>query len=352
MSAPVAGGSWSILGHTEAVRHLQATAAGGHPAHAYLFTGPEGVGRTTLALAFARALNCEDALELRPCGVCDSCRRITADPERRSHPDVTLADFAWQAAVIGGPRGDRSRQRQRLSIDAVRWLRQDIVTRPVQGRWKIQIIDDADQFSDAAPDAFLKTLEEPPPYAVIILIASNIDAVSETVRSRCRHIPLGLVPRADIEATLVERGTASAEAATIARAARGRVAWALRMATDPAAWRKRAERLNDAFEQLSTPLGRLRVTGAVASNFSRQRDQTFELIELYTGLWRDALLYRGGVAEQVAYPELGPELAAYAGQFELGQLQRALWASRRCLVDLDANMQARVAMQAMVMQWP
>jgi hypothetical protein len=124
------------------------------------------------------------------------------------------------------------------------------------------------------------------------------------------------------------------------------------MAADPAAWRKRAERLNDAFEQLSTPLGRLRVTGALATNFSSRRAQTFEQVELLTGLWRDALLYRSDVAEQAAYPELGTELAAYARQFELDQLQRALWASRRCLVDLEANIQARVAMQAMVMQWP
>lgn len=351
MSAPAAG-PWPIVGHAEAVRQLRAAAAGGHPAHAYLITGPAGVGRTTLALTFARALSCEAAPELRPCGVCDSCRRITTDPERRSHPDVTLADFEWQAAVIGGPRGDRARQRQRLSIEAVRWLRQDIVTRPLQGRWKIQIVDDADQFSEAAPDAFLKTLEEPPPYAVIILIAGNLDAVSETVRSRCRHVALGLVPRAEIEAALLERDLAPGAAETIARAARGRIAWALRMAADPTGWRTRAERLNEAFEQISTPLGRLRVTGALATNFSSRREQTFERIELYTGLWRDALLYRSDVGEQSAYPELGNELAAYARQFELDQLQRALWASRRCLVDLEANIQARVAMQAMVMQWP
>jgi DNA polymerase-3 subunit delta' len=352
VSAAAAVGNWGIVGHAEAVRHLQITAASGHPAHAYLITGPEGVGRTTLALTFARALNCLAAPELRPCGVCDSCRRISADAEHRSHSDVTVADFEWQAAVIGGPRGDRSRQRQRLSIEAVRWLRQDIVTRPVLGRWKIQIIDGADQFSDVAPDAFLKTLEEPPPYAVITLIAASADAVSETVRSRCRHIALGLVSRPEIEAALVEHPVPPERAATIARAARGRVAWALRIAADPDEWRRRAERINTAFEQLTTPLGRLRVTGAVATNYSRQRDQTLELIELYTGLWRDALLYRAGVVERTAYPEVGAELAAYAGQFELPALQRALWASQRCLSDLNANIQARVALQAMVMQWP
>ena len=89
--------------------------------------------------------------------------------------------------MIAAPRGDAARSRQRLSIETIRWLRQDIVTRPVVGRWKVQIVDDADLLSESAPDAFLKTLEEPPPFAVIILVASSVDAVSETVRSRCRR---------------------------------------------------------------------------------------------------------------------------------------------------------------------
>ena len=117
-------------------------------------------------------------------------------------------------------RGDRSRARQKLSIDAVQHLRQDIVIRPMLGRWKVLIVDDADRFSTEAPEAFLKTLEEPPPFAVIILIAGSVDALPETILSRCRHIPLGNVPAATIHQALLDQGVEAASAERIARGAR------------------------------------------------------------------------------------------------------------------------------------
>lgn len=352
MTGTAAGSRWGLVGHDQAIRNLAESVATGNVSHAYLLTGPEGVGRTTLALAFARALNCERPPEERPCGRCDSCRRITVDSDHRSHPDVTVADLDWQADVIGGPADDRSRQRQRMSIETIRWLRQDIVSRPIQGRWKVQIIDDADRFSEAAPDAFLKTLEEPPAYAVIILIASSIDNVPETVRSRCRHIGLGAVPQSEIERELVERGLDGDEAARLARAARGRIAWALELANDPERRSRRRELVNQAFEHVTDPLGRLNISGPVASNHSAQRDRTFDLLDVYAGLWRDAIVLRAGLPELVAYPEVADRLSAYAQRVELGDLYRALWATQRCMTDLDANFQARIALHAMVMQWP
>ncbi|MGH7480610.1 MAG: DNA polymerase III subunit delta', partial [Longimicrobiales bacterium] len=152
---------WRIAGHEAAVDGLAAAVDASRVAHAYLITGPAGVGRTALALALARALNCEAAPAERPCNGCDSCRRIL----RGVHPDIVVADMAWQETMIGRARADQSRARQQFSIDAIKWLREDIVTRPMLGRWKFQIVDAANRFSNDAPEAFLKTLEEPPPYA-------------------------------------------------------------------------------------------------------------------------------------------------------------------------------------------
>jgi DNA polymerase-3 subunit delta' len=348
MSAAAIAQRWGVAGHDGAVSDLAAQVASGQVAHAYLLTGPEGVGRTTLALALARALNCEAAPDERPCNECPNCRRLL----NRAHPDVTLVDLEWQRIMVGGPRGDRSRERQRLSIDAVRWLRQDIVTRPVLGRWKVQIVDDADLFSDVAPDAFLKTLEEPPPFAVIVLIAARPDRVPETIRSRCRALALGAVGRAAIVAALEERGTAPETSATIARLARGRMADALTFAADPDALLRRREQVEEAFEQLVTPLGRVTITGAWLKKHSGNRDQLAAALNLWIGLWRDALLHRAGLSDDTAFPEVQDRLAPYAARRDVPDLYRALWATRRCLNDLDANMQARIALQAMVMQWP
>lgn len=305
-----------------------------------------------MALAFARSLNCERPIDERPCGACESCRRISRDPDHHSHADVTLANLEWQASVIGGPRGDRSRQRQRLSIEAIRWLRQDIANRPIQSSWKVQIVDDADQLSDVAPDAFLKTLEEPPSYAVIIMIATSVDNVSETIRSRCQHIGLGMVPRVEIERALVERGIEPAQARIIAQASRGRIAEALALADDPDAAVARLELLHEALEHVLDPLGRLNVSGPIAVNHTRQRDRTYALLDAYLGIWRDAVLIRSGLRDLVAYPEITGQLDQYVNSKDLVELHRAIWATRRCIEDLDHNFQARIALNAMVMQWP
>lgn len=340
---------WGIVGHEEQVEALVDAVEQDRVSHAWLITGPAGTGKTTVALALARALNCVAPHDQRPCGVCDNCRRTL----RGSHPDVTVVTMAWQDIVVPPKnRSDRSGSRQELSIDAVRFLRQDIFTRPIVGRYKLQIVDDAGLLSDKAIDAYLKTLEEPPPFGVIVLIADTADQVSETIRSRCRLIELGNVPRQQIADALLDRGINSDDAERIARAAHGRPGWAFDVATTPAAMTEYRELVETAFDHVATPLGRIALSGAVARDFTKRREQTFALLDAMTGIWRDALLCRAGLADETTFPDLEGRLARWAAGFELRDLHRALAASRQCLIDLSNNVQARIALHAMVMQWP
>ncbi|MCO5177016.1 MAG: hypothetical protein M9890_08630 [Thermomicrobiales bacterium] len=337
---------WGIIGHDAQVDALSGAVESGHVSHAYLVTGPIGVGKTTLALALARALNCTADVAARPCGTCEQCRRAS----RGSHPDVTFVDLDWQDAVI--PTKSRTVARQALSIDSVKFLRQDIVTRPIFGRWKLQIVADAGLLSGDAADAYLKTIEEPPPFAVIVLLAESAERVSETIRSRCRVIELGGVPRLQIASALAARDAGPELADRLARAAHGRIGWALEMAASAEARLSHRELVEAAYEHVTTPLGRVELTGAIARDFTRRRAQTFQLVDTVTGIWRDALLYRVGLAEEVTYADVGDRLAGWSANYELRDLYRALHASRQCLVDLSNNVQARIALHAMVMQWP
>ncbi len=341
--------SWQVVGHAEAVAQLQRAIAADHVGHAYLFAGPDGVGKTTVALEFARALMCLRRDDGYPCGECDSCRRIWRDGDRRTHPDLTVADVEWQATMLGSRAGGA---RQRLSIDAIRWLRQDIVSRPILSRWKVQIVDDAGRLSDTAPDAFLKTVEEPPPFAVIILVTPSIEAVPETIRSRCRHIEFGPVSRLAIEAELTRRSIDADTAATVASVARGRVATALELASDPDSLDRWNADVAEAFGYISEPLGRLRLAGPLAANHTKNRDHTFQVLEHCAGLWRDALLAQAGVDDAAAYPEMRDAIQRFSGQFSTAEIAEALRATRRAAHDLDRNFQARIALMAMINRWP
>ena len=345
----LATGQWNIIGHVEAVDRLRGAIDSGRVGHAYLIAGPDGVGKTTLALEFARALMCLRRDDGIACGECDSCRRISSDRERRSHPDLTVADVEWQSTLFGNRAGG---VRQRLSIEAVRWLRQDIVSRPVLSRWKVQIVDDADRLSAAAPDAFLKTLEEPPASAVIILVATSLEAIPETIRSRCQQIQLGLAPRSDIVAALLDRGVLEDRAEAIASIARGRIATAFDLAARPEALEDWQSGVSEAFSYLSEPLGRLRLAGPIAANHTKDRDRTFAILDHCAGLWRDALLLHAGLADGLSYPSMRDTVQPFATQFTPQEINSALRATRRAADDLDRNFQARIAIMAMITSWP
>lgn len=201
-----------------------------HVPHALLLTGPPGIGKTTLALDIAAALLCraEDPAA-RPCGTCRSCRSV----DHGNHPDLHRLAPAGAGGVIAiGGRDERG----------VRDLVSELALLPVEGGARVAVVEGAHRMTDDAQSAFLKTLEEPPAGAVLILCADDDERLLPTIRSRCVRLRLGPVPRRDVETILVERGLAdTAQAARLARIAGGRPGLALAYAAAPDAAIVRAE---------------------------------------------------------------------------------------------------------------
>ncbi|MGH2379503.1 MAG: ATP-binding protein, partial [Candidatus Limnocylindria bacterium] len=180
-----------MIGHGRILDRLGARAAEGDVAHAYGLFGPRSVGKRTVALRLAQTLQCERALP-GGCGTCLSCRKI----ERLVHPDVRLVTRAGDKKLIG--------------IEQIREMREDLALRPLEGRRRVVIIDDAGEM-DQAQDALLKTLEEPPSHAVLLLVTTTPASLHETIRSRVQPLQLRLVPTDEIARRLSARGFADAE---------------------------------------------------------------------------------------------------------------------------------------------
>ncbi|MFB0527315.1 MAG: DNA polymerase III subunit delta' [bacterium] len=253
-----------IVGQEVAVNILKKSIENKRSHHAYLFVGPDGVGKRTTAIAFAKGLNCRSSYS-DGCDLCDSCRKI----ENGTHPDVEL---------IGPREGGLT-----ISIEQIRNLQRRVSYKPLEGNWKVYIIDDAASATEEAANCLLKTLEEPPPQVILILITENIYRLLSTVRSRCQLILFRQIPRTLIEKILRDRyEVAPEEARSLAWLSSGSIGRALYYLERETP--EFVERLREIFEREgSLIVGDYGSVFQFSAEISRDRESTLELLNFLLG---------------------------------------------------------------------
>ncbi len=331
---------WQVVGHDWVVALLKKCIADRRVSHAYLFTGPGHVGKRTLAVNMAQALNCED--QDRPCGRCVPCRKIRDGV----HPDVRMVDSRYQAQILDEPLA----QQRVLRIDTIRAIEGDVSLKPFEGLKKVFIIPDAETMTTEAANCLLKTLEEPPTHAVLILTASDPRLLLPTIVSRCQVFGLRPVPVEMIERELGSRYDVDEERATLlARLSGGSIGWAITAAQDGAVMVQRGERLK---ELIALPKMTRTERLDYAESLSRQLRSIGQVMELWLGWWRDLLLVRSGCAEMVSNVDLRAVLEEQGGRHDLREICGFIGSIRQTVRQLDQNANARLALEVLVLDLP
>ena len=324
--------NWSMAGHQWAVEMLRRHVARGVARHAYLFTGPTGVGRLTLALRFAQALNCASpSVPGDPCGVCEDCRRVLA----LQHPDVTIVEAATEGAA--------------LRVDQIREQRRLMALKPFQARYRIVVFSRFQEANEAAANALLKTLEETPAHGILMLTAESAEGLLPTIVSRCEVMRLQPVPINEVHAFLRQRGAAEEQARLLAHISGGCPGIALQMLEDKDLLSFREQRLNDLAMLLSANrAGRF----AYAEKLARDRSGMRRVLMLWLSFWRDVFWRAGGTSTPIANIDRVEQVEALARRMSLAEARLRVEDLDRALRRLDANVNPRLLVDALLLEWP
>src|SRR5579859_3464433 len=328
---------WNIVGHEHAINTLRRALAAQRVRHAYLFSGPEHIGKALLAQRFAQTLLCTGGADAHvapqnPCNVCLSCRKVM----HGNHPDVHYIS--------------RPPDRQFILIEQVRALQGDAARRTLEGRRNIFIIQGMHEMNVQAANCLLKTLEEPEPDVVLLLTAPDPGLLLPTVLSRVQQVPMQLLTTTQIKTALEQRWQVEPEeAALVGALAAGRMGWAVQAVEDE-------DMLAERQAQLET-LIKLPAAGRVqrfevAQRLSADSDNVRGILELWLLWWRDMLLAANNCLDLIVNVDMRGLIQKQAAKIGAAESQRMVRSILGTMEALEQNVNSRFALEVLMLDLP
>ncbi|HLJ36434.1 MAG TPA: DNA polymerase III subunit delta' [Ktedonobacteraceae bacterium] len=328
---------WNIIGHEHAIDRLKRTLAAEQVRHAYVFSGPEHIGKSLLAHRFAQTLLCTGGPDPRvapqnPCNVCLSCRKVM----HGNHPDMHVIR--------------KASDKQFILIEQIRALQSDSARRTLEGRRNIFILEDAHEMNPAAANCLLKTLEEPEPDVVLLLTVPDLGLLLPTIQSRVQQVTMHLLMTSQIKTALEQQWEVEPkEAALIAALAAGRMGWAIQAAENE-------DMLTERKAQLET-LSKLPTTSKVqrfdiAQRLSADTEKARAMLELWLLWWRDMVLAANTCLDLTVNVDMRDMLKQQAAKVGTSEAERMVRAILGTMEALDQNVNPRAALEVLMLDLP
>ena len=329
---------WQVIGQDRAVSLLQSSLQSGMLAHAYLLVEPAHVGKMTLALNLAQALNCE--AEGRPCGECVPCQKIAS----ASHADVQ---------IIGLAQHEDAAEAKLIGIDQIKEMQHSASLPPFEGSHKVFIIDGAELLSTEAANCLLKTLEEPIGKVTFLLLTVNDSLLPATVVSRCQRLELPPLSITEVESALAGKGVEPQKTKLLARISHGCLGWALSAAADESLLQQRDDNLSKMLDVVAADCEeRFDYAGRLAAQFNQNRRLVCGVLDLCLDYWRDLMLVKTGCTDIVTNVDRLDGLAEMARGYRLAQIRAFIEGIRAAAEQLRQNANPRLALEVLMLDIP